>query len=110
MTDQRKKYLSDINSAIELIEDFVKNINSFSNYNNDIKTQSAVERQLGIIGEAVNNFEKLEEEISLVNAGKIIGFRNRLIHAYDSIDNSMVWVIIKKYLPELKNEVYKIIE
>ena len=57
MTDQRKKYLSDINSALELIEDFVKNINSFTDYNNDIKTQSAVERQLGIIGEAVNKFE-----------------------------------------------------
>ena len=62
MTDQRKKYLSDINSAIELIEDFVKNINSFTDYNNDIKTQSAVERQLGIIGEAVNNYENSEKK------------------------------------------------
>jgi len=68
--------------------------------NNDIKTQSAVERQLGIIGEAVNNFEKLEENISLINAENIIGFRNRPIHAYDSIDNAIVWNIIKKHLPD----------
>ena len=39
------------------------------------------------------------------NAKKIVGFRNRLIHAYDSIDNAMVWVIIVRYLKELKFEV-----
>jgi len=26
---------------------------------------------------------------------KIIGFRNKLVHAYDSIDNSIVWVILR---------------
>jgi uncharacterized protein with HEPN domain len=34
----------------------------------------------------------------LSNAGKIIGFRNRLIHTYDAVDPSMIWAIIKIYL------------
>lgn len=110
MTDQGKKLLSDILSAIILIEEFITKINSFDAYNNDIKTQSAVERQLSIIGEAVNSYDKLENVDSLEKAKKIVGFRNRLIHGYDSIDNSIVWVIIIRYLKDLKIEVRRKLE
>jgi len=51
MTDQDKKYLSDILQAIELIEKFTVEISDYKDYERDFKTQSAVERQLGIIGE-----------------------------------------------------------
>jgi uncharacterized protein with HEPN domain len=105
MTEQGKKYLYDILNAIELIEDFTSSASNFNVYNSDLKTQSAVERQLGIIGEAVNKFDKLFPKSSLQNARKIVGFRNRLIHAYDAIDSSMIWVIIKRYMNPLKLEV-----
>ena len=105
MTDQGRKYLSDILAAIELIEEFVINISSFESYQSDLKTQSAVERQLGIIGEAVNKFEQLFPDKALESARQIVGLRNRLIHAYDSIDNSIIWAIIKKYLSVLKKDV-----
>jgi uncharacterized protein with HEPN domain len=105
MTDQGKKYLSDIIQAIDLIESFTSNISDYDDYIADLKTQSAVERQLGIIGEAVNKFEKLFPESTLINARKIAGFRNRLIHAYDSIDSSIIWAIIKKHLDPLKKEI-----
>lgn len=52
MTDEAKKYLSDILQAILLIEDFTAEKTDFSDYETDMKTKSAVERQLGIIGEA----------------------------------------------------------
>jgi uncharacterized protein with HEPN domain len=64
MTEKGLKYLDDIIRAIELIEDFTSNISSFSEYIKDLKTQSAVERQLGIIGEAVNKFDILHPELS----------------------------------------------
>ena len=108
MTDQGRKYLSDIFLAIELIESFTKEVSSFENFQQDIKTQSAVERQLGIIGEAINKFEKLFPEINLDNARKIVGLRNRLIHSYDSIDTSIIWAIIKNHLTPLKIEVLKL--
>lgn len=37
-------------------------------YQADIKTQRAIERQLSILGEAVNMFDKMEPENTLVNA------------------------------------------
>lgn len=105
MTDQSKKYLFDILKAIELIEVFTFTTSDFNEYNKDIKTQSAVERQLGIIGEAVNNFDKSFPDQPLRFARKIIGFRNRLIHAYDAVDCAMVWAIIKRHIDPLKYEV-----
>jgi uncharacterized protein with HEPN domain len=103
--DQGKKYLSDIIQALELIKLFTSGINDFEVYQSDLKTQSAVERQLGIIGEALNKFEKLYPEITLANAHKIVGLRNKLIHSYDNIDPSIIWVIISNYLPGLRKEV-----
>jgi uncharacterized protein with HEPN domain len=105
MTDQGKKYLADILHAIELIESFTSDISGYDEYMSDLKTQSAVERQLGIIGEAINKFEKIFPEATLINARKIVGFRNRLIHAYDAIDPSIIWAIIKKHLGPLKKEI-----
>ena len=105
MMIQGKKFLSDILQAIELIESFVVDIKDFDNYLTDKKTQSAVERQLGIIGEALTKFEKLFPESQISNARKIVGFRNRLIHTYDSVDPSMVWAILKNHLGPLKDEV-----
>ena len=84
MTEQGKKYLSDILRSIELIEQFTNSIQDYNDYLSDLKTQSAVERQLGIIGEAVNKFDKLFPDLPLNNAKKIVGFRNRLIHTYCS--------------------------
>lgn len=105
MTDQGKKYLSDILRSIELIEEFLSTISDFNQYTNDPKSQSAVERQLGIIGEAVNKYDKLFPDSTLYNARKIVGFRNRLIHSYDAIDSAIIWAIVRKHLAPLKAEV-----
>lgn len=107
MTEKGRKYLSDMIMAIDLIESFTKENNSFDEYESDLKTQSAVERQLGIIGEVVNKFRQECPDEFLENSKQIVGFRNRIIHAYDSIDNSIIWVIIKKYLQPLKQEILK---
>ena len=108
MTEKSKKYLSDILMAIDLIEKFTVDITDFNLYIADLKTQSAVERQLAIIGEALNQLKKLETNLQIENDKQIIGFRNRLIHAYDSIDNSIVWAIINRHLKKLKEEIFTI--
>jgi uncharacterized protein with HEPN domain len=110
MTEQGRKYLSDILLAIGLIEAFTSDILTYSDYANDLKTQSAVERQLGIIGEAVNKYDKLFPESNLDSARRIIGMRNRIIHSYDSVDSSMVWAILKNHLLPLKEEITKLID
>jgi len=108
--EKNKKYLSDILMAIELIEEFTNEINDFNQYEKDRKTQSAVERQLAIIGEALNHLKKLDSTIVIENGSQIIGFRNRLIHAYDSLDNSIIWAIINKHIKSLKIEVQNLVQ
>lgn len=109
MTEQAKKYLSDIVLAIDLIGKFTSDTNNFSEFSHDLKTQSAVERQIGIIGEAVNKLEKLVPEVKIQNSYKIISMRNRIIHAYDNVDSSIIWAIIKNHLEPLKIEVNKLL-
>ena len=102
--DKVSKYLFDIQLAISLIESFTQDI-TIDQYLTDIKTQSAVERQLAIIGEAVGKLKQENTDFTLSNAQKMIDFRNRLIHSYDNIDCSIVWVIIKRHIPVLKQEI-----
>ena len=92
---ESKKYLSDIEYSIGLIEDFLVDF-TFTDYQNDLKTKSAVERQLGIIGEAVNNYKKFENA-ELSHSKEIIAFRNRLINAYNSLEDEIIWAIIYRH-------------
>jgi uncharacterized protein with HEPN domain len=104
MTEKSEKYLSDILMAIDLIEEFLTGID-FTSYEKDRKTQSAVERQFSIIGEALNQFKKIESSIAIENDKQIVAFRNRLVHAYDSLDNSIIWAIVNRHLQPLKSEI-----
>ena len=101
------KYLSDIDFAIDLIEKFIKDL-EFTQYQIDLKTKSAVERQLAIIGEAVNKYRKLSEK-ELSGSKEIIAFRNRIVHAYNNIEDEIVWAILINHLPKLKQEVSNIL-
>ncbi|HRK54303.1 MAG TPA: DUF86 domain-containing protein [Cyclobacteriaceae bacterium] len=94
MTEKEKKFLSDISNSIDLIERFTKDLKSFAEYQKDLKTKGAVERHLGIIGEAVNKFLRESDNNNLKNASQIISLRNRLIHSYDNVDDSIIWSII----------------
>lgn len=109
MTERQKKFLSDILVSIQLIEDFLKDTNSYQEYCSDFKTKSAIERQLGIIGEAVNNYMKEPDAEELPYSRMIVNFRNRLVHSYDSIDDSIVWAIVMRHLQPLKEEVATLI-
>jgi uncharacterized protein with HEPN domain len=74
MTDQGRKFLSAILRAIDLIGSFTSDLKDYNSYVSDLKTQSAVERQLGIIGEAVSKFEKLFAESPLRMAVRLSDF------------------------------------
>jgi len=109
MTDKEKKYLSDILSSINHISSFTKDNKSFHQYKKIFLVKGAVERHLAIIGEAVNKFLKLSQNNDLEQAKQIISLRNRLIHAYDSVDDRIIWTIINRHIDPLKVEVTKLI-
>lgn len=109
MKREAKKYLYDIQISINDIESFIADIHNFESFSNDRKTYSAVERQLIIIGEAIHKFRNLEPEFQINNIEKIYGLRNRLVHAYDSIDEATLYSIVKIHVPKLKEEIDKLI-
>ncbi len=65
----------------------------------------AVERDLMIIGEAIGKIVKMKEDVKITSAKHIIGLRNMIVHAYDSIDPTALWRILIIDLPVLKQEV-----
>ena len=67
--------------------------------------QDAVERNIEIIGEAMNNLLKMEPSINISSARRIVDARNKIIHGYDEIENVQIWGIIINSLPVLKKEV-----
>ncbi|MDR3350899.1 MAG: DUF86 domain-containing protein [Prevotellaceae bacterium] len=69
----------------------------------------AIERNLEIIGEAVNRILTKDPTIFIENARKIVGLRNQAIHSYDSISDENIWAIIINNLPELKKDIDKLI-
>lgn len=103
MTENSAKYLADIIAAIEKIQSFVQEVEEESFFNNPL-LQSAVERQLILIGEAANQLKKLGELKTFSNKHKIIAVRNRLVHAYISTEVDVIWKIVQDSLPELKDE------
>ncbi len=68
--------------------------------------QDAVFRRLEIIGEAATKLpEDLRQKSPEIPWRDIIGTRNRLIHDYLEIDKDLIWQIIVKHLPELKQKI-----
>jgi len=105
MDSEIAKWLHDILEAIDEIESFyVDKPKVFEEYVNDIKTKRAIERDLEIIGEAVNRIVKKESNFKILNAKNIIGTRNRIIHGYDSVSDDMIWSIVINHIPKLKSE------
>ena len=111
MKHEIKTWLYDIlQSIVEIESYFADKPKRFEDYLSDKKTQRAVERNIEIIGEAVNRILKVDSEFKLENAHKIIGARNRIIHGYDSVSHEVIWSIIINHLPNLQVEVSKLIE
>ncbi len=100
-----KKYLRDIELAIEKIHSFLPDNYDFDAYNNDDKTQYAIERALAIVGEAMYQILKTTPEVSITNAQEIAKTRHILVHAYDKVDNLVVWDILANHLDLLESEV-----
>ena len=109
MTGKTRKYLFDILEAITSIENYISNVDFFQ-YQKNKMIRRAVERELEIIGEAMNTMLKSDNSIKISSAERIVGMRNRVIHGYDKIDDGLVWGTIKKHLPVLKKEVSELIK
>ncbi|MBO8440206.1 MAG: DUF86 domain-containing protein [bacterium] len=106
MDDLIKKHLQDILTAIEEIECFFGDKPKlFDDFYNNLCLRRAVERNIEIIGEAMNRVLKADRNIAITDSRKIVDARNYIIHGYDSLSADILWSMVINHLPKLKSEV-----
>ncbi|MFN5622176.1 MAG: DUF86 domain-containing protein [Flavobacteriales bacterium] len=106
MNEKVLKYLFDIKQAMDEIDSFFSGKEKrFVDYKNNMLLKRAIERNLEIIGEAVNKILTIDAEFPIENARKIVGLRNHIVHAYDNISDENIWGIIINHLPRLRQDV-----
>jgi uncharacterized protein with HEPN domain len=105
MKDNIRKYLYDMDEAIDSINSYLSVQRDFSFYQQNKQLRRAIERELEIIGEAANKILQLDPEIKIDNARKVVDLRNWVIHGYDKVDDVIVWGILINHLPKSKEQV-----
>ena len=103
-------FVNHINDAISDIEEFIKNCEQEDFFKSKL-IQSAVIRQIEIIGEATKNIPSdFKEKYPYVEWKDMAGMRDKLIHNYFGVSAKIVWKVIKNDLPKLKADIQKILQ
>lgn len=110
MDDLIKKHLQDILTAVQEIESFFGDKPKlFDDFYSDLCLRRAIERDIEIIGEAMNRISKTDRNIAITNSRKIVDARNYIIHGYDSLSADILWSMVINHLPKLKKEVISLL-
>lgn len=110
MEKEVQTWLEDIKQSIDEIEEFLPERRDFFEFKKDLKTRKAIERNIEIIGEAVNRILNVNPEIKITNARKIVDTRNRIIHGYDTVSEDIIWAIVMNDLKKLRQEIVNLLE
>ena len=101
-----EKYLEDILRSIDNIELFMESRpKQYQTFCEDLCFRSAVQWEIAVIGEAMSKALKLEPELHITAARKIVDTRNYLIHGYDSLRLDIIWSIVINHLPNKRRGV-----
>jgi len=110
MKREIKKYLFDIKTSIDSINEYLGESRDFFEYQENKLLRRGIEREIEIIGEAMSKILNLDPNIQIVNARKIVDTRNWVIHGYDKVDDVVIWGIVSNHLPKLKVEIEEILK
>ena len=97
--------------AAELIRDFTDG-KSFGDYREDVMLRSAVERQLGVVGEALNRLSRVDPDAAskIPDLARLVAFRNILVHGYVQVDDNVVWKVVAERFSVLERVLREVIE
>lgn len=103
MRPEAAALLWDVERAADRTATFTDGLD-FGFYKGDELHRSAVERQLLIIGEALNSLRKVDVVTAehIPDLVRIIGLRNVLAHGYAVIDDEVIWQAATRRVPELR--------
>lgn len=105
MDEATAKYILDILNAIEEIDVATQRFGKqYETFASDFVFRKFIERNIEIMGEAMNHVLKIWPDINVTSARKIVDTRNYVIHAYDSLKPEILWAIVINHLPRLKDE------
>jgi len=105
MKHEIKKNLYDVNVSINSIFEYLGDKRDFTDYLNNKLLRRAIEREIEIIGEAINRALKQDPDLQIENARRIVDTRNWVIHGYDKVDDVIIWGIVVNHLPKLQQEI-----
>jgi uncharacterized protein with HEPN domain len=110
MQNEIRTWLTDIKQAIEEINLFLPDKKNFLEFQKDLKTKRAIERNIEIIGEAVGRILKVDPQFPIESSRKIVDTRNRIIHGYDSVSEDIIWSIVVRDLPGLEKQIKDLLD
>lgn len=111
MPRDARAFLWDVRSAADKIATFVRG-KTVDEFTGDELLYSAVERQLEIIGEALNQLTKAAPELAgrIEDLHKIVGLCNILIHGYAIVKRDLIWRAVQENLPRLRDIAERLLE
>jgi uncharacterized protein with HEPN domain len=108
LTSRDRLYLTHILDAIQRIESFA--VDGRAAFLVDEKTQSAVMRQLEIIGEAAKQVSaEAKAQSPDVPWRAMAATRDRLIHGYFAVRLDIVWNVVENELPRIRKSVIRLL-
>ena len=110
MKTKTRQRLLDALESCQTIRRYMAGID-YEAYLQDDEKRDAVERRLGIVGEALHRAQALEPTLSdrLPEVGEIVGMRNRIIHGYDKVDYDIVWEAVQNRIPALQTRLAELL-
>lgn len=106
MDERIKKYLEDMLKAISEIEMAEMRFGrQYETFETDFVFRKFIERNIEILGEAMNRILKIDPNVAIASSRKIVDTRNFVIHAYDSLKPEILWAIVINHIPKLKSDI-----
>ena len=107
-----RDYLSHMLDAVNQIQQYIRG-KIAADFLTDRLLQDGVVRNFEILGEASKNLLDAVPDASAKFPGipfaAIYGMRNQLSHGYFAIDLDVVWKVIERDIPSLRNEIEAVI-
>lgn len=110
MKERDTTYLKHVLDSIRKIQDYMEGMDS-EDFEKEPKTQSAVIREMEVIGEATKQITKeTKEENPEIPWQQIAGMRDKLIHGYFQVDLNIVWRTYEEEIPRLKKKIQELLK
>jgi uncharacterized protein with HEPN domain len=108
-----RDYIEHMAEAVRRVEEYTSG-KSEREFLADRMIQDAVMRNFGVLGEAANNCFKLSPNVAVqypeLPFAKIYGLRNQLTHGYWTVDLEILWNVIEKDVPELREQIARVLK